>query len=81
MITFKRVCELGFKRLDIEDHVHFNQSGWVYFIMTKKIKKGVHAEWSPVDHLVTVYKVGEEYDERFVIEDPKEFDLMMKVLL
>lgn len=78
MIPHSLVKELGFKRQDIDDTAHDKVHGWKYFIMTKKIKKGVHVEWSPVDQLATFWNTKNE--KRFVVEDPSELEVLMGVL-
>ena len=78
MIPYELVQQLGFKRREIEDPTHCKMHGWPYFIMTRKIKEGVHVEWSPIDHLATFWNT--EKETKFVVEDPNELEIMISVL-
>ena len=44
-INYQDVMDLGFKRKDEHDPVFVKQNGYDWFIVTKKLAKGIYLDW------------------------------------
>jgi len=61
-INYSDVIELGFKRQDMDDQVFFNQNGYSWFLVTKKLTKGIVAEWDCEKKTVELVKYNKKSD-------------------
>jgi hypothetical protein len=41
------MIDLGFKREDISNEVHYDQHGYRWFIVEMKLAKGIYLRWDP----------------------------------
>lgn len=46
-MNYQTLIDLGFKRIDCKDNVHFKIYGWDYFILTRKLTKNRELSFSP----------------------------------
>ena len=59
-INYSEVKELGFVREEINDDVFFNQYGFDYFLMTKKVTKKIILDWDCNTRLVKLIRVDKQ---------------------
>lgn len=57
---YSEVLELGFKRENLQDHLFFNQNGYEWFVVTKKLSKGIKAEWDCETHTIEIIRYDKE---------------------
>lgn len=62
-IDYADVIELGFKVKYLEDKVFFNQRGYNYFSVTKKLTKWIYLDWDLEDRLVHIYRHKKGFHE------------------
>ena len=64
-INYADLIELGFRRIECWDSVHFNQYGYPYFYLVygDEDKDKVSMEWSPVSREVNLYINSHTYKE------------------
>lgn len=46
-MKYQELIDLGFKRTDVVDKVHFERTGNTYFYLNYELCNGVNAEWDP----------------------------------
>ena len=61
-IRYKDVIDLGFKRQDTHDSVFFDDNGYVWFLVTKKLSKRRYLDWDCETHAVTLYKEDKDHN-------------------
>ena len=72
-INYSDLIELGFKRVDFPDGVHFKQYGYPYFyLMYGENDDMVAMEWSPVDREVNLYLNSQTYRSGISLDEVKE---------
>ena len=66
-IDYADVLELGFKRIELQDNLFFNQYGYHCFLMKFKISKTLYFEWDCLSQKVFFFR-NEEIDIKNKIE-------------
>lgn len=61
-IRYKDVIDLGFKRQDEHDSVFFDDNGYDWFIVTKKVFKRMYLDWDCEEHTVTLYHEDKDHN-------------------
>ena len=56
-INYKPIIDLGFKETYIEDKIYFNQHGYEYTIIQKKLTKSIYLDWSKENKLCKLVRV------------------------
>lgn len=64
-INYKDVMDLGFEREDINDSIFFDQNGYNYFIVNKKLIEStagetIELEWDSQTKQVTIHRYDSE---------------------
>ena len=59
-INYSEVKELGFVREEINDDMFFDQYGFGYFLMTKKVAKKIELDWDCNTRLVKLIRVDKQ---------------------
>ena len=81
MVTFnyKYIMNSGFKRLESEDSIFFDQYGYNYFIVNKEINDHVSLEWDVHTQQVELTLVDDHHEilRRTKIQTLDEFNLLM----
>jgi hypothetical protein len=62
VILYKDVLELGFQRKEQNDSVFFNQYGFNYYLMNKKLDKKITAEWDINKRTVRIIRCNKHGD-------------------
>jgi len=60
-INYQDVIELGFEREDMEDHIFYKQNGFRWFLVTRKLYKGIVAEWDCVNKTVEIVRYKKSF--------------------
>lgn len=55
-IDYKQVIDLGFVREEHPDQIWFNQKGYGYFLVTKKLAKGIYLDWDTEERTVSLVR-------------------------
>lgn len=61
-IRYRDIMDLGFKEEEYIDSVYFDEYGYPYTIITKKLTKRVHLDWSKETQLCKMVRVDKEYN-------------------
>lgn len=56
--TYDEVMELGFKRTDQSDPIHFKKHGYDYFIVELEIGKDLYLDWDPQTKKITLNRLN-----------------------
>lgn len=77
-VNYSDLVELGFKKVELRDCVHFSQYGYHYFVLaygeeTDKISM----EWSPVDREVNLYINAHTYQRGLSLDEVKKIINML----
>lgn len=62
VILYKDVVDLGFQRKEQNDSVFFNQYGFNYYLMNKKLDKKITAEWDINERTVRIIRCNKTGD-------------------
>ena len=72
-INYQDVIDLGFKRENMNDSVFESQYGYKWFLVTKKLYKGIVAEWNCNDRTVKIVRYKKsDVKSKIEVEDLKE---------
>jgi hypothetical protein len=55
-INYKDIIALGFKRQDENDSVFYDENGYDWFIVTKRISKSFYMNWDCETHFVELIR-------------------------
>ena len=55
-ILYQQVIDLGFKREDQSDNNFFKENGYEWFLVTKKLAKGLYLDWDCENHRVELIR-------------------------
>jgi hypothetical protein len=55
-ILYHEVIDLGFKREDQSDNIFFKENGYEWFLVTKKLSKGLYLDWDCETHRVELIR-------------------------
>ena len=61
-IDYKTVIDLDFKREDQTDNVFYNEYGFNWFIVTKKLTKKIYLDWDCTTKTVTLKRIHEDHN-------------------
>ena len=56
-ISYKHIMQLGFTETEVNDPVYFDQHGYKYAIIEKKITKNVFIQWHKDSRLCEMYRI------------------------
>lgn len=59
-IDYIDLMELGFERDEADDDVWWNEYGFEYFIVNKRLSDNIIAEWDVIEHTVRILKIDGE---------------------
>lgn len=59
-LTYKEVMDRGFEREEDTDSVFFDQYGFEYFRVEKKLAKRISLEWDVNEHTVRAVRIDRE---------------------
>jgi hypothetical protein len=78
-VNYSDLIELGFKKVEISDCVHFSQYGYPYFILAYgEEDEKVSMEWSPVTREVNLYINAHTYQTGLSLDEVKRVIDMLK---
>jgi hypothetical protein len=78
-VNYSDLIELGFKKVEISDCVHFSQYGYPYFILAYgEEDEKVSMEWSPVTREVNLYINAHTYQTGLSLDEVKRIIDMLK---
>lgn len=78
-VNYSDLIELGFKKVEISDCVHFSQYGYPYFILAYgEEDEKVSMEWSPVTREVNLYINTHTYQTGLSLDEVKRVIDMLK---
>ena len=78
-VNYSDLIELGFKKVEISDCVHFSQFGYPYFILAYgEEDEKVSMEWSPVTREVNLYINTHTYQTGLSLDEVKRVIDMLK---
>lgn len=78
-VNYSDLIELGFKKVEISDCVHFSQYGYPYFILAYgEENEKVSMEWSPVTREVNLYINAHTYQTGLSLDEVKRVIDMLK---
>lgn len=78
-VNYSDLIELGFKKVEISDCVHFSQYGYPYFILAYGEEDGkVSMEWSPVTSEVNLYINSHTYQTGLSLDEVKRVIYMLE---
>jgi len=60
-INYQTIIDLGFEREDINDSNFYDQYGFQYFVVTKKLDKRLHLDWDCNTGTVTMIRLNKEH--------------------
>ena len=71
-LNYSDLVELGFNRVDFNDHVHLSHYGYPYFILAYGEEDDqVSMEWSPVTREVNLYINSHTYQKGLSLNEVK----------
>ena len=59
-VNYADVIIRGFKRKELSDNVFFNQNGYGWFLVTKKLSKKISLDWDCETHFLTLIREGKQ---------------------
>lgn len=72
-MRYQQLIDLGFKRQEAEDNVFFNQYGFDYFWLTRKLGRRHELNWCPIEsdtvELNKYEKNGYSIEKQWLITD------------
>ena len=80
-VNYADVIRRGFKRKELEDGVFYNQNGYQWFIVTKKLTKKISIDWDCETHFLTLLregKRGEIHGRIYLTGDFEELDRVIR---
>ena len=79
-INYSDLIELGFKRVECSDSVHYNQYGYPYFYLVygDENKDKVSMEWSPIRREANLYINARTYQKGLSLDKVKDIIEMLK---
>jgi hypothetical protein len=80
-INYKDVIDRGFKRIPESDKIFFNENGYDWFIVEKKLTKGFSLDWDCKTHFITLIRANKESEIKgriFLTGDLEELDRVIK---
>lgn len=78
-VNYSDLIELGFKKVEISDCVHFSQYGYPYFILAYGEEGDkVSMEWSPVTREVNLYINTHTYQTGLSLDEVKRVKDMLE---
>jgi hypothetical protein len=63
-INYQAAIDLGFKRIDSPDQVWFDENGYDYFIVEKRIAPDGILYWNPKDHQVEFCVLNKDHSTK-----------------
>ena len=78
-VNYLELIDLGFKRVEVKDRVHFKQFGYPYFFLSYGEEDDqVTMEWSPVDREVNLYLNSRTYQKGLSLNEVKDIVKILK---
>ena len=78
-INYEDVIELGFKREDMNDSVFEQKNGYGWFLVRKKLYKGILAEWDCETRTVKIVRYKKiDVKAKIEVEDLEELKKYIK---
>jgi hypothetical protein len=81
-VDYDEVISRGFKRKDQSDKIFYNQNGYEWFIVTKKLTKTIYIDWDCETHYLTLLRTDKEQGailgRIFLTGDLEELDRIIR---
>ena len=78
-VNYFELIDLGFKKVEVNDRVHFKQFGYPYFFLAYGEEDDqVTMEWSPVDREVNLYLNSRTYQKGLSLDEVKNIVKMLE---
>ncbi len=78
-VDYSDLIELGFKKVELRDCVHFSQYGYPYFVLAYgESDDQISMEWSPVSREVNLYINEHTYKTGLSLDEVKNIVYMLK---
>jgi hypothetical protein len=80
-VNYSDVIERGFKTKHVSDTAFFNENGYQWMIVTKRLTKRIHIDWDCETHFLTLIRADKDDNIKgriFLTGDLEELDRVIR---